>query len=129
MKQEPDRNTLQTRYGKTRLRSLDDLDGRTSAAQHARQLVLNLENDLGGHNALSVGVRELVKRVALCGALLEDCEVRWLQGEKIDTGDYATLCNAQRRLLVTVGIDRIPRDVTDIAARQHIEQLWDEVTP
>lgn len=111
---------------KVKLLSLSDLDGRSAAAQQARQLVLALESDLGGHDALSVGQHELIKRVALCGALLEDVECRWLQGEKIDVGSYATLANAQRRLLTTIGIAREPRDVTDIAARQHIEKLWDE---
>jgi hypothetical protein len=97
---------------KLKLRSLDDLDARTNAARRARQLVADLENDLGGHDALSAGLRELVQRTALLGALCEDLEVKWLEGAPIDVGNYALLTNAQRRLLTTIGIERLPRDVS-----------------
>jgi len=94
------------------LRSLDDLDGRTNAAKHAASLVAGLESDLGGKEHLSIAVRQLVQRVALCGALCEDAEVQWLEGKPIDVGHYATLANCQRRLLATIGLRRQPRDVT-----------------
>jgi hypothetical protein len=117
MKMASDCNTaaapMRTRYGKVRLRSLDELDGRTAAAQRAASLVAGLEADLGGKDSLSVGMHELVKRVALVGALCEDAEVCWLEGKPIDVGHYALLANAQRRLLLTLGLDRRPRDVTD----------------
>jgi hypothetical protein len=71
-----------TRAGKVRLRSLDELDQRTAAARRARDLVAELKSDLGGD--LSTAQRELVKRAALLGAILEDHEVRWLQREPAD---------------------------------------------
>ena len=97
---------------KVHLRTLNDLDGRTAASRRARELVANYESDLGGADRLTTGQRELVKRVALAGALAEDIEVRWLQGGQIDVGEYATLVNTQRRLCVTVGLERRARDVT-----------------
>jgi hypothetical protein len=111
---------------KLKLRTLDDLDQRTNAVRSARRLITDLENDLGGADVLSAGMRELVKRFALVGALCEDLEARWVQGEKIDVGHYALLANAQRRLLATIGIDRRPRDVTPAADRDRarIERLW-----
>jgi hypothetical protein len=60
-----------------RLRTLSDLDGRTHAAQQAHKLVARLEADLGGD--LSTAERELVKRAALLGAIVEDTEVAWLE--------------------------------------------------
>jgi hypothetical protein len=112
MEPESDRDVRRTRGGKVRLRSLGDLDCRTSAARRARDLVMGLENDLGGADQLSTGQREIIKRAALSGAILEDVEVRWLEGQKIDVGDYALLANAQRRLLATVGLERRAKDVS-----------------
>jgi hypothetical protein len=43
-----------TRQGKVRLRSLDDLDNRTAAARRARDLVADLEADLGGGDRLPI---------------------------------------------------------------------------
>jgi hypothetical protein len=113
MQHESDRNVPRTRGGKVRLRSLDDLDHRTAAAKRARDLVAGLEADAGGAEQLSTGQRELCKRAALAGAILEDVEVSWIQGQRIDVGDYALLANSQRRLLATIGIERQPRLIED----------------
>jgi hypothetical protein len=95
------------------VRSIADLDGRTQAARRARQLVEDIEADLGGAESLNTAQRELVKRAALAGALAEDLEVRWLQGEQIKVIAYARLISAQRRLCTTLGLDRRKmRDVT-----------------
>lgn len=97
---------------KLRLRSLDDLDGRTSSARMAFQLRAALASDLGGHDSLSTAKKALVNNVALLGAMLEDIGARFLAGEKVDPGAYATLANAQRRLLVDLGLERHARDLT-----------------
>jgi hypothetical protein len=106
MSLETDRDVPKTRGGKVRLRSLSDLDGRTVAAKRAAELVAELVRDLGGREQLSAALWELVKRVAVCGALAEDAEVGWLQDGKIDVNDYTRIINAQRRLLATIGIER-----------------------
>lgn len=98
--------------GKSRLLSLADLDQRTRAYQRTRDLIEEIEADLGGAAQLSVGARQLIQRAAVTGALLEDQEARWLAGEAIDPALYATLGNAQRRLFESVGLRRVPRDVT-----------------
>lgn len=101
---------------KVQLLSLGDLDGRTLAARQARQLIDDLESDLGGRDRLSAAERELIQRAALSGAMLQDLETRYLMGKGIDVAAYSTLANAQRRLLATVGLKRRPRDVTDLSA-------------
>lgn len=102
---------------KVALLSLGDLDGRTLAAKQARQLIDDLESDLGGRDRLSAAERELIQRAALAGAMLQDLETRYLMGRGIDVAAYSTLANAQRRLLATVGLKRRPRDVTpDLSA-------------
>jgi hypothetical protein len=97
---------------KARLLTLSDLDRRTMAFRKANDLISQIETDLGGHDSLSTAERQIVQRAALTGALLEDLEAKWLKGEPIDPGLYATLGNAQRRLFETVGLKRKSRDIT-----------------
>ena len=101
-----------TRQGKARLLTLDHLDQRTAAARAARSLVDHLTSDLGGDEQLSAGERELVKRAALCGAIVADFEARWVAGQLVELGEYLAAVNVQRRVLATLGLRRRPRDVT-----------------
>jgi hypothetical protein len=96
---------------KVRLMTLADLDGRTNAAKAARALVADLENDMGGADRLSAGERALVVRAAVSTAMIEHIEATWLSGGELDVTAYTALVNVQRRLL-TVGLQRRPRDVT-----------------
>jgi hypothetical protein len=95
-----------------RLKTLDQLDGRTAAAKRAALLIGALEADAGGADQLSTGQREIIKRAALASTLCEHLECTWLDGGSVDVSDYAVLSNLERRLLVTVGLTREPRDVT-----------------
>lgn len=89
-----------------RLRTLDDLDGRTRAARIARELVTALENELGA--SLSSAKQELVKRAALLGAMVEDFEANWLEGKTTDLVTYGMLADRQRRILESLGLARNP---------------------
>ena len=100
------------RSGAARLRSIEDLDGRTTASRKARQLLSGIESDLGGADLLSVGQRQLAQRAALLGALIEDAEARWAAGESIDIDPYLRAVGVQRRVLATLGLERRARDVT-----------------
>jgi hypothetical protein len=99
---------------KTRLLSLGDIDRRTRAYRKTTELIVSIETDLGGADRLSTAERQIIQRAALTGALLEDLETRWLSGEPIDAGQYATLSNAQRRLFETVGLRRVAREVPSL---------------
>jgi hypothetical protein len=98
--------------GKTRLLSLEDLDRRTRAYQKTAELIDRVEADLGGAERLSTAEQQIIRRAALTGAVLEDLGTRWLNGEPIDCGLFATLSNSERRLYESVGLRRQPRDVT-----------------
>lgn len=100
--------------GKTRLLTLSDLDRRTRAAQQALALRGSFLSDLGGEDRVSAAQRELAQRGAILGAMLEDQEARWLSGGSVDLGEYCTLVNAQRRILADIGLERVPRDVTNL---------------
>jgi hypothetical protein len=101
-----------TRAGKVRLMTLDQLDGRTAAARRARDLIEAIEGDLGGSDRLSESARQLVQRAAVLGAFIENCETQWLGGNAVELADYLAAINAQRRVLATIGLKRVARDVS-----------------
>jgi hypothetical protein len=112
---------------RTRLRTLEDLDGRTHAAQQAHRLVAQLEADLGKDP--STAERELIKRAALLGAIVEDTEVAWLERRPADLSIYGKLVDRQRRILEALGLKRTPRDINgrgDLAPDQ-LDKLIDAV--
>jgi hypothetical protein len=104
--------SVRSKAKKTRLRSLTDLDQRTSAARDAKALVEALESDLGGATRLSAAERELVQRAALASAMLREAEANWLAGRGLDVAAYTTLANTQSRILKLLGLERRPTDVT-----------------
>src|SRR5207248_2665882 len=106
-----ERDICRTRKGKVRLRSLDELDGRTASAVKARDLVRGIEGDLGAD--LSHATRQLAQRAGILAAILEDYECKWISGQQIEMTEYGSLCNVQRRILATLGLNRKLRDVTD----------------
>src|SRR5437762_12925757 len=74
------------RAGKVRLLSLADLDGRTRAAQLARETRDRVCEDLGGADRLSTLQAIMADNVAVSAAMLTDMKIRWLKGEDIDVG-------------------------------------------
>jgi hypothetical protein len=116
--------------GKTRLITLSAIDGRTKAMVKVRELTVAIENDLGGADRLTQGQRQLVQRAAVLGALIEDTEARWAAGDAIDIAGYLSAINAQRRVLATLGLQRVPRDVTpSLAAYLATRRPEDEALP
>ena len=97
---------------KVRLRSLGDLDRRTSAAKAAFQLRNSITADLGGSDALTTMQAVLVENAALMGAALADMAARYLAGEGADLALYCTIATAQRRLLTDLGLERRANDIT-----------------
>ena len=91
---------------KVGLLSLDNIDGRTRAAQTLQANIEAIESDLGGGNQLAAGVRKIVRRAALAGVMSEDLGARWLLGEPVDPALYAALVNAECNLLETAGLNR-----------------------
>jgi hypothetical protein len=107
---------------KLRLKTLNQLDGRTFASRRARELIAAIENDLGGSDAMTEGLRQLVQRAAVLGALIESNETMWLAGDTVDLNTYFMAVNSQRRILTTLGLDRRPRDVTPPLAQYLAER-------
>lgn len=101
---------------KARLLTLDGMDRRTAAYQGVRKSIGAIEADLGGAAHLSYAERSLVQRCAILAAMLADQETAYLTGAPIDPTSYATLVNALRRTLETVGLKRASRDITPSVA-------------
>jgi hypothetical protein len=93
---------------------LADLDRRTNAAKAAFDLRDSFIADLGGEDAVSAMKRAVVDSAAALGAMLEDMAASYLAGEGADLGLYATLANAQRRLLTDLGLERRAKDITPL---------------
>jgi hypothetical protein len=97
------------KYGSTRLITLKEIDGRTVACHEVRRLIRVLTNELGDPTP---GQQQYIMRAALLGAMAADFEARWVDGQKINVGDYLATCNTQRRILETLGVERRSMDVT-----------------
>jgi hypothetical protein len=93
---------------KRRLKALSDLDRRTRAGKAAIALRDAIIQDLGGEERLSAMERAIVQNIAVLGAALDDIAARYLAGEyeSLEMSQYATLANAQRRLLADLGLER-----------------------
>ena len=102
---------LQDDGTKVRLMTRSDLDGRTLAARKVRDTEQAIAEDLGGADRLSEGQRQLARRAAILGALLESVEVLWASGQEFDLGQYLATVNCHRRVLGTLGLERRTRPV------------------
>jgi hypothetical protein len=107
---------------RTRLVSLDDLDGRTHAAKQAFELRDQLLSERGGPERLGAIKIALCESVALLTAMIVDAQARWLRGEPIDPSTLATLVNARRREAEAVGIDPKPLDAMVPTLDEYLRQ-------
>ncbi len=88
-------------------------DGRSATARRFKDLYGDIGADLGGLDWLSEAQRQLVRRAAMLSATCEMHEALSARGEKeFDIQLYVVMTNALRRVLETVGLKRVSRDVT-----------------
>jgi hypothetical protein len=89
-------------------------DGRSPWSRRFRDIVVATCNDLGGYENLSAAEIAIVRRAATIQVELEAQEARLANGEAkgFSLIEYAQAANGMRRLLETVGIKRVPRDVS-----------------
>lgn len=100
------------------LSSFADVDVRRTPFFKVRKLARRLARDLG--DDLPTAQLEMIQRTAMLGALCEHCEVHLLRGQPVmlcgqpvTLGDYQSMAKTQRLFLVTLGLKRVPRDITD----------------
>ncbi len=104
------------RQGKSRVTNGSKLlplaDGRSATARRFRDIYEEVCGDLGGIEHLSEAERQLARRAAALSAEAERQEALWSRGEaEFDIAQYTTLANALRRLVESLGLRRVPREV------------------
>ena len=108
--------------GKTRLLTFTDLDRRTRAAQHAREVRNAIVADLGGEDRLSTLELLQAENATVDAAVLRDMQCRWLKGEPVPVSEMATIENTFNRTAAAVGTKRRTRDITPLR-EQLLEQM------
>ena len=91
---------------KTRLLTLDHLDGRCLAVKRVRAVETEIAQDLGGAARISQAQRALCRRAAVLSTIIEDTEARWADGQRLDMPTYLAATNTLRRVLATIGLER-----------------------
>jgi hypothetical protein len=104
------------------LKTLNQIDGRTFASKRAHQLIRALSLDISPGGDLTESMKQLIQRAAILGALIESSEAQWLAGDAVDLNAYFMAVNSQRRILITLGLDRRTRDVTPPLAQYLAER-------
>src|SRR5262249_25577735 len=107
---------------KTKLSTLAELDHRTAAARRGRGGISALESDLGGRESISAARQALIENAAVLGAVIEEMGAAWLSGQPVDLVLYSTLSNTRKRLLESVGLDFVAKDIT-----ASIDQIAEEI--
>jgi hypothetical protein len=96
--------------GKTKW--LDGVDKRGPVPRRFCDLVAEITSDLGGPGELGESQRQIIKRIASMSVWCESMECRMADGEEIDIDRFQRTSNSLRRLCETIGLRRVPKDVT-----------------
>jgi len=93
--------------GKTRLKTLSALDGRTTAAKRAAALAATFTSELGGKLTPAQTVR--VEAAAALSAIAQDCQTRRLAGDvTVTLDDLVRATSAARRAVKDLGLPKTP---------------------
>jgi hypothetical protein len=124
-------NSITNRSAVTNGKSfLPGLDGRSSIwVRRCKDLIALHVSDLGGESNMSEAEMALVRRVATLTVELEMMELKFATVGESDPKSlevYGRTVNTLRRTLESIGLKRVPRDITPsvaayVASRQHDE--------
>jgi hypothetical protein len=94
---------------------LPTIDGRSVWARRFRDLIQLHVSDLGGEDAVSTAELSLIRRGACLTVELERLEIAFAANggatvQQLDS--YQRAANTLRRLLQTIGMKRVPKDIT-----------------
>ena len=99
-------------------------DGNSAWSRRYRDLITGHISDMGGRSLLSESQVSLVKRASAIEVELEYAEGRLSRGEEVDLDSFSRTASHLRRILESLGMKRVSRDVTPDPldyARQHPE--------
>src|ERR1700730_2080029 len=92
--------------------SIAGADGRSSLSRRYRDIVAATTADLGGGDVLSEGQRQIIRRASALSIICESVEVDLVAYQAFDIANYLTAANALRRMVETLGLQRVVRDAT-----------------
>jgi hypothetical protein len=92
--------------------SIDALDKRTRPFKRYVSIRAAVLSDLGGEGNTSEIQRQLVSKFSTLAMQLENMEASALAGTEIDVDLFGRCAGHMRRIAETLGIARVPRDVT-----------------
>jgi hypothetical protein len=101
-----------------------EADGRGPWARRWRDVLAEITADLGGHDLLSEGQRQLIRRAATIAVVCEKMEGEAAAGAEIDLDVYGTLTDRLGRCFHRLGLKRQSREVDSLAS--YLEQLQRE---
>jgi len=110
---------------KVQLKTLEDLDGRTGAAQKATRMRDAILADLGGAENLSTLEQRQALHAALDAAILEDMHTRWLAGQQVSITEMVTVSNCFNRTAAALGVGRRakPIDWAQYAKPEKVDEI------
>ena len=91
---------------------LAEVDGRSLIARRFHEVSSALIHDLGGDAAVTEAQRQLVRRATALAVQAELMDVRLANGESFDLDLYSKAANTLNRILTTLGLRRLAKDVT-----------------
>jgi hypothetical protein len=99
---------------------LPHTDGRSAFARRFKDVASQILAD-HGHNA-SETTQQLIRRFAGCACIAELNEAALANGDQINIAEHCQLVSTMTRVAARIGIDRIPKDVTDDAITAAIRE-------
>jgi hypothetical protein len=97
---------------RTKLFAIEGMDGRTGQARRYRDILTQIECDLGGIDNLSEAQLQLCRRAATLSFTAESMEADVVAGKPFDIDLFGQLTDRLGRCLQRLGLERKPRDVT-----------------
>jgi hypothetical protein len=86
-------------------------NGNSAWSRRYRDLIAGHCSDAGGRDLLSEAQLSLVKRASAIELELEQCEGKLSMGEVVDLDQYARVAGHLRRILESLGLKRVARNV------------------
>jgi hypothetical protein len=111
-KQRKHKQSRSHKANKPQLLTRDRLDGRRNAVatfdKHAREI----QNDLGGYDALSAIELALIEAFVGASLTMQTLNAKIMLGEEVDLGLHALIAGALCRLASRLGVSRRAKDIS-----------------
>jgi hypothetical protein len=96
-------------------------DVNSAWSRRYRDVITSLTSDLGGRELIGEAKAALIRDCAALEIVLEKMRGRMSEGLNVDAEAYARIAAHRRRLLETLGLERVARDVTPPTLDSYLE--------